>query len=94
MTSEDCLSIHRELAAEYEAVAREAISIVTALLGTKSGSSHVEPVDNGDMGRFHRAVSSSPTSHLKDLYRRRPEGMDIKVSCELSANSMVIYRFA
>jgi 3-deoxy-D-manno-octulosonate 8-phosphate phosphatase KdsC-like HAD superfamily phosphatase len=37
MTSEDCLRVRRELAAEYEAVAdqREAISVLTALLGTK-----------------------------------------------------------
>jgi hypothetical protein len=37
MTSEDCLRIRRELAAEYEAVAEqwEAISVLTALLGTK-----------------------------------------------------------
>jgi hypothetical protein len=37
MTSEDCRRIRRELAAEYEAVADqwEAISVLTALLGTK-----------------------------------------------------------
>jgi len=37
MTSQDCLRMRRELAAEYEAVAEqwEAISVLTALLGTK-----------------------------------------------------------
>jgi hypothetical protein len=37
MTSEDCLRIRRELAAEYEAVADqwETISVLTALLGAK-----------------------------------------------------------
>jgi hypothetical protein len=37
MTSEDCLRIRRGLAAEYEAVADqwEAISVLTALLGTR-----------------------------------------------------------
>ena len=37
MTSQDCLRMRREPAAEYEAVAEqwEAISVLTALLGTK-----------------------------------------------------------
>src|SRR6516165_7064031 len=37
MTTDDCLRIRRELAAEYEAVAeqREAISMLTALLGSE-----------------------------------------------------------
>ena len=37
MTADDCRRVRRELAAEYEAIAEqwEAISVLTALLGTK-----------------------------------------------------------